>query len=182
MTEQPFDPGPLVDVALEHDEAGRWTLVFVRDLRHPRERVWHALVDPGELAAWAPFTVDRDLGGVGPAVIRMLDGSSPADVGVRLPATVLRAEAPGLLEYTWGASDRLCWELTAIDGGTRLTLRHTMAERDFGSKAAAGWHLCLLVAERSLDGQPIAPIRGDAARQFGWEDLDRRYGERLSTG
>ena len=35
-------------------------------------------------------------------------------------------------------------------------------------KVAAGWHLCLVVAERLLDGDPIEPISGaDAMRYSG---------------
>ena len=47
---------------------------------------------------------------------------------------------------------------------------------------AAGWHLCLDVAEHLLDGQPIDPIRGEAARKYGWEDLHDAYAERLAVG
>ena len=46
---------------------------------------------------------------------------------------------------------------------------------------AAGWHLCLDVAERLLDGQPLEPIRGDDARNYGWERLHDAYAERLGT-
>ena len=37
--------------------------------------------------------------------------------------TVKRAEAPRLLEYSWGGSD-LRWELEPLGSGTRLTLWH----------------------------------------------------------
>jgi hypothetical protein len=47
------------------------------------------------------------------------------------------------------------------------------------SKVAAGWHLCLVVAERMLDGAPIPPIRGDDARNFGWTELDAEYARQL---
>ena len=38
-------------------------------------------------------------------------------------------------------------------------------------KAAAGWHICLDVAERALDGHPIGRIAAADARRFGWERL-----------
>lgn len=44
---------------------------------------------------------------------------------------------------------------------------------------AAGWHLCLVVAEHLLDGEPIAPIRGASARDYGWEQLRDRYADKL---
>lgn len=170
-----FDPGPLADVTYE--AAGeRWTLVFVKTLRHPPEQVWAALTDPAQLNAWAPFTADRDLGSPGDATLTMVDGDAATD----LPATVQRARAPELLEYTWGA-DRLRWELVAVASGTRLTLRHTLDDRDFVPRAAAGWHLCLVVAEHLLDGDPIRPIRGAEARDYGWDALDDAYARRLGV-
>ena len=38
-----FEPGPLADIACERADEDRWTLVFVRDLRHPPAKVWTAL-------------------------------------------------------------------------------------------------------------------------------------------
>jgi hypothetical protein len=46
-------------------------------------------------------------------------------------------------------------------------------------KVAAGWHLCLLVAEHLLDGQPIGPIRGTDARNYGWDELHDAYAAKL---
>jgi uncharacterized protein YndB with AHSA1/START domain len=169
-----FDPGPLAQVSAHADGEG-WTLVFVRELHHAPDRVWSALTDPGQLAEWAPYTADRDLGRTGPATLRMLDAG---ELGELPSAQVTRADRPTLLEYTWGG-DLLRWELAPIDVGTRLTLRHTVAGRDTVAKVAAGWHLCVLVADRLLDGAPIGPIRGRRAMAFGWEDLNAAYEDEL---
>ena len=48
-------------------------------------------------------------------------------------------------------------------------------------KVAAGWHLCLVVAERLLDGEPIEPIVGEQAREYGWDDLHDAYAQRLGV-
>jgi uncharacterized protein YndB with AHSA1/START domain len=104
----------------------------------------------------------------------MIDG----DVAEDLSASVTRAERPSLLEYTWG-TDVVRWELVASDSGTRLTLRHTVGAREHAPRAAAGWHLCLVVAERLLDGTPIGPIRGADAMNYGWEELRDAYAEKL---
>ena len=40
----------------------KWTLVLVRELRHPPKKVWQALTDPAQLREWAPFDADRSLG------------------------------------------------------------------------------------------------------------------------
>ncbi|SPE24047.1 hypothetical protein SBBP1_260004 [Burkholderiales bacterium] len=74
-------------------------------------------------------------------------------------------------EHTWG-DDLLAWELAPRAAGTRLTLRHSVKSPEWVPKVAAGWHLCLLVAQRLLDGQPIGPIAGRRAKEFVW---DRRH-------
>jgi uncharacterized protein YndB with AHSA1/START domain len=174
MNRARFEPGPLAEVECNARGNG-WELAFVRDLRHPPEKVWAALTEPAQLQEWSPFTADRDLSRVGDATLTMIDG----DASVDLPGSVRRAEPPTLLEYTWG-DDVLRWELAATASGTRLTLRHTIADRDGVVKAAAGWHLCLVVADHLLDGEPIGPILGEDALNYGWEELRDAYAEKLA--
>lgn len=174
MNRNTFEPGPLVEVDCRASDGG-WTLVFVRALPHPPEKVWAALTEPAQLREWAPYTADRDLSSIGDTTLTMIDG----DVAEDVPASVICAEPPTLLEYTLG-TDLLRWELEAIASGTRLTLRHTVKDRDWVPKVAAGWHLCLLVAERLLDGQPIGPIRGENARNYGWDELHDAYAGKLA--
>jgi uncharacterized protein YndB with AHSA1/START domain len=174
MQDAAFNLGELAEIEVL-PSADRWTLVFVKDLRHPPERVWAALTEPEQLAQWAPYTADRDLAGTGDATLTMIDGDNLQD----LPASVIRAEPPLLLEHTWGG-DLLRWELTRTPAGTRLTLRHTLDDREWAPKVAAGWHLCLVVADRLLNGRPIDPIRGEDAHRFGWDELNERYAERLA--
>ncbi|MGW2156236.1 SRPBCC family protein [Nonomuraea sp. NPDC001699] len=175
MTSDVYRPSPPAQVGGEAT-GDRWTLVFVRDLRHPPEKVWRALTEPGQLSAWAPYTAGRDLSGTGGVTLTMIDDENPLDMA----AEVVRAEPPTLLEHTFG-TDLLRWELAATGGGTRLTLRHTVQDRDMLPKAAAGWHICLDVAEKLLDGRPIPPIRGAAAVDFGWSELNDRYARRLGV-
>jgi uncharacterized protein YndB with AHSA1/START domain len=151
-----------------------WTLIFVRELRQAPAVVWAALTAPEQLDRWAPFTASRDLGSPGEAVLVMVDGPDRTD----MTAKVLRAEAPALLEYTWG-DDRLRWELEPSGDGTRLTLRHTLARPDMDATVAAGWHLCLHVLRRLLDGDPIGVIRGRDAMDHGWEELREGYATKL---
>jgi uncharacterized protein YndB with AHSA1/START domain len=174
MNRTSYRPGPLAHVQREAAADGRWTLVFVRDLRHPPEKVWAALTEPEQLREWAPYVTDRDLGSVGDATLTMIDG----DASEALAATVRRADRPALLEYVWG-KDLLRWELVPTDSGTRLTLRHTLDDRDWVPRIAAGWHICLDVAEYLLDGEPVGPIRGSEALEFGWDDLNSAYTDRL---
>jgi uncharacterized protein YndB with AHSA1/START domain len=173
MNRMTLDTGPIAEVDC-HPDGNRWTLVFVRALAHPPERVWAALTDPEQLRQWAPFDADRDLGQVGDATLTMVDREIREDLAAR----VTRAERPSLLEYTWG-DDRIRWNLSATETGTRLVLRHTLARRRGAPMAAAGWHLCLVVAERLLEGEPIGPIRGRDARDHGWDELHDAYAEKL---
>ncbi|MGW4964071.1 SRPBCC family protein [Nonomuraea sp. NPDC004186] len=173
MTPNAYHPSPPAQVDCEATE-DRWTLVFTRDLRHPPEKVWAALTEPEQLAAWAPYTADRNLSEAGGATITMIDDEKPQDMA----AEVVRAQPPTLLEYTLG-TDLLRWELAATDTGARLTLRHTVQDRDWIPKVAAGWHICLDVVEKLLEGHPIPPIRGAAAVDFGWSELNDQYAHKF---
>ena len=177
MTPSDFNTGPLAQVNCRH-EAGGWTLVFVRELPQPPERVWDVLTDPAHLRAWSPYTANRNLGAVGDASLSMLDSEQPD-----IPTTVTRAEPPHVLEYSWQLEQFgrsvLRWELEPSTSGTRLTLRQTIRDQDWIPKVAAGWHLCLFVAERLLQGRPIAPIIGEAALAHGWAELRDAYAAEL---
>ncbi len=174
MSAKDFRPGPLRDATVVRD-GDRWALVFVRDLPFLPERVFRALTDPAELATWAPFDADRDLSAAGPATLTLAGG----DGAERSPAVVRRSEPPFLLEYTW-EQDVLRWELAAVAGGTRLTLRHTVEDPSWITRVTAGWHLCLDVAERALAGDPVGRIAGEQAKRHGFDALHAAYEERLS--
>lgn len=175
MNEDAFQPSPLADVRC-HAAGDRWTLVFVRELRHSPEKVWTALTEPAHLSKWSPFTTDQNLGRVGDATLTMIDGDTAEDMA----ASVTHAERPALLEYSWG-TDLLRWVLSGTDSGTRLVLYHTVEGRDWLPKVAAGWHLCLDVAAHLLDGHPVAPIRGADAMNYGWSELNEQYAEKLGV-
>jgi uncharacterized protein YndB with AHSA1/START domain len=151
------------------DEGDKWTLVLVRELRHPPEKVWRALTDPAHLRAWAPFDADRDLGGVGPASLSTVGTPTPHVSETR----VTRAEPARLLEYAWGGND-LRWELEPLGAGTRLTLWHKI-DRAWVSGGAAGWHICFDVLERFLADEPIGRIVAGEAMKFGWPRLEAEY-------
>jgi uncharacterized protein YndB with AHSA1/START domain len=152
------------------DDGPRPTLVFVRRSPHPPDKIWVALTDPDGLAAWAPFVTDRPLDEPGPVVLTLTDG----DVTEEHAGRVLRATPPTLLEYTWG-DDLLRWKLEPDGTGTRLTLRHRVDDADWLARVAAGWHLCVVVADRMLDGRPVGRIVGQRAKEFGWDDLHAAY-------
>ena len=87
---------------------------------------------------------------------------------------VKRADAPRVLEFSWGARD-LRWELEPLGaGGTRLTLWHNI-DCDYISMGAAGWHICFDVLGRLLAGQPVGRIAGTEAMKFEWPRLNAEY-------
>ncbi len=174
-----FDAGPLAHVESRAADDGRWTLTFVRDLRHPPEKVWAALTEPAQLRRRSPFAPARALTTPGPTTLTMLDGSDAHETGEPLAGEVLEVDPPSVLVYTWG-QDVLRWSLAPTDHGTRLTLEHTVDQADWMPKVAAGWHLCLVVGDRVLSGDDIGPIVGEQAMAYGWQDLHDRYAAELA--
>jgi len=170
-----YTPGPAAGAEVRKD-AENWTLVLVRELPHPPQKVWQALTDPAHLREWAPFDADGNLGTVGNRVTLTTVGAPTPHV---TETTVTRADAPTALEYNWGGFD-MRWKLDAIDGGTRLTLWTTI-DRRYISMGAAGWHICLDVLDRLLAGHPVGRIVGpDAVKIGGWQRLHAEYAEQLN--
>lgn len=169
-----YAPGAAAGASVRK-EGDRWTLVLVRELRHPATKIWEALTDPAQLREWAPFDADRNLGTTGPVKFSTVATPTP-NVS---ETTVTRAEAPTLLEYRWGGND-LRWELEPLAGGTRLTLWHNI-DRRYIAMGAAGWHICFDVLDRFLGGHPIDRIVGGEAMKFGWKRLNREYAEQFGV-
>ena len=169
---EPYAPGPANGAQVRKD-GDKWTLILVRELRHPPAMVWQALTDPAHLSEWAPFDADRNLDTVGPVKLSLVSTPKPQV----FESSVKRAEAPRLLEYSWGGND-LRWELETLGGGTRLTLWHNI-DRRFISWGAEGWHICFDVLERLLAGEPVGRIAGTDAVKFGWQRLNIEYAKQF---
>ena len=182
MTKKEFRPSaPAASNATVQNDADRWTLIFVRELRQTPEAVWRALTEPAALQQWSPFDADRNLGATGTATLTMAGGEGDVATDDDVTSVEIRqADAPRLLEYTWGG-DLLRWELEPLASGTRLTLRHTVADRDWIPKVTAGWHICIDVLERVLDGNPVGRVVGNDAKNYGWDALYEAYSKRLDV-
>jgi hypothetical protein len=91
-----YAPGPARGAEVRKD-GEKWTLILVREPRHPPEKAWQALTDPAHLREWAPFEAGGSLGTVAttvklttvgaPAAHALLDrsedhldGRAPADM------------------------------------------------------------------------------------------------------
>jgi hypothetical protein len=148
----------------------KWTLVLVRDLHHPPEKVWRALTDPAHLREWAPFEVEGSLDAVG-SVNLIWSGTSRIT-----EAKVTRVEAARILEF-----HDIRWELEGLGSGTRLTLWHSI-DRRFISWGAASWHICLDVLDRLIADDPIGRlVGGDAMKCDGWQRLNAEYAKQFAV-
>jgi uncharacterized protein YndB with AHSA1/START domain len=150
----------------EFGTVGVAEVVFERRLDAPRERVWRALTDPGELAGWlAPVEIDLRVGG---SIVVKFDHE-----GARGTITELRE--PELIAYTWNEGDTgslVRFELEPEDGGTRLTLRHTFETEVDLSGYGGGWHHHL---ERLIAQMAGVPIGWDSNR---YRELKSEYDRR----
>ena len=168
-----YTPGPATMAHVEKD-GETWTLVLVKDLRHPPEKVWRALTEPAHLREWAPFDASADLGNIGTVNVTWVGPTAPVET------RVTRADAPKLLEYASG-DNAMRWELEERDGGTHLTL-WAVIDRRFISMGAAGWHIAFDALERLLDGTPIGRMAGATAMQFeGWQRLNAEYAQQFGV-
>lgn len=171
-----YMPGPAAGAEVRKDGES-WTLVLVRELHHPPEKVWQALTDPASLREWAPFDADADLGKVG-ATVRLTTVGAPKPHVTE--TKVARAEPARVLEYNWGGFD-VRWQLEPFGDGTRLTL-WTSIDRRFIAMGAAGWHICLDVLDHLLSGTPVGRIVGPDAMKFeGWQRLNGEYARQFGV-
>lgn len=172
-----YRPGPAA-AALTSKEGENWTFVLERNLRHPPEKVWDALTDPAHLGRWAPFDADGNLGVAGSTVTLTTVGTPTPHA---TETQVRHAEFPHLLEYSWGGND-IRWELEDFNGGTRLRLWAGI-DRRYISMGAAGWHICLDVLDRDLEGDSPGRMAGPEVMKFeGWQRLNAEYARLFGDG
>lgn len=176
-TRKLYMPGPATRARVRKDNEN-WSLVLVKELQHSPEKVWQALTDPKQLHEWAPFDANGNMGMAG-AVLKLNTVGTPTPVVSE--TKIKRADAPRVLEYSWGGGD-LRWQLEDFGGGTRLTLWHGI-DRRYIAMGAAGWHICLDVLAYSLSGMPLGRIVGPDAMKFeGWQRLHADYASQFGAG
>ena len=111
-------------------------------IRAPRELVWQFWTDPERLVRWMGKVAAIDVRPGGD--IRIEYGNGAVMLG-----TVLEADAPSRLVFTWGWEDptevigpggsRVEVDLDDADGGTRLRLRHLGLPPAEAAGHAEGW-------------------------------------------
>ena len=113
------------------------TIILVRDLPGPIERVWAFLTDPALFSRW--FSEG--------AIAHHVGGEVHFEMGA--DGRVTAYEAPHVLEYTWNERDHsrgaildtvVRWELASVDNRVRLTLTHKRLSKLEAIHHSAGWH------------------------------------------
>ena len=130
---------------------------FERHLPYAIRDVWNAITEPEQLAQWwlpfdAEITIDLREGGQ-----MVFEGRDP-DEPVTMTMTVLRVEAPMLLEHTHADPDSLVrWELEPTDAGCTLRISHYVTDADaaIDNCYVVGLHTSLDRLEPLLSGEPI---------------------------
>lgn len=149
---------------------GRPALRFTRRLPHSVERVWRAVTDYDDLAAW--FVAPVEFTHVGQRFEAMDESGE-----------VLRYEPPRVLAFEWGG-EHFSFDLEPDGDGTRLTFVHVFATRDRGADYASGWHFHLGRLDAHLAGQPLTEadptelvaLNDAYSERFG---LDREVGRQV---
>jgi uncharacterized protein YndB with AHSA1/START domain len=150
----------------ELDRTGQaWRLRFVRHLAHPQARVWRALTEPADLAAWFPSTIEGDRVAGAPLTFTFEHAEAAPMHG-----KMLACDPPRLLEFMWG-TDQIRIELEPTATGTRLTLWDTLDANGKAARDGAGWHTCLDGLQALLDN----PDSSDERRITDWADVHPLY-------
>ena len=139
-----------------------WRLRFERRLRHGRDKVWRALVEPEHLRAWFPTDIEgeRKEG----AALHFVFRKAEAD---DFDGHMLVYDEPSVLEFQWGPDDTVRFELRDVDGGTLLLFTNRFRPVGKAARDGAGWHHCLDNLVLHLDG--------DAPDEDRWSQVHPEY-------
>jgi uncharacterized protein YndB with AHSA1/START domain len=147
---------------------------FERRIGHPVERVWRALTEPDEIAAWLALAeLELEEGG---RVV--LTWQNTDDEGNRAVArgTVSALDPLRLLEFDTDAHGRLRWELERDGDGTALTFTAEVElPKEHETEVIAGWHIHLDHLEEVLDGGTIDWPNWNREHRPDWERIPEHY-------
>ncbi len=157
------------DGTLETRDDGTSVVRFVRRLDHAIDRVWSALTEPDELIRWWG-DADVDLVEGGEFTLRWLNTDERGNSAV-MHATIVRLDAPRLLETPGDIHGLLRWELRPDGDGTVLTFSSTLElPEEFRTKVLAGWHFHLDALAETLESRRV-----DLVSIPEWEGIHDRY-------
>jgi uncharacterized protein YndB with AHSA1/START domain len=166
----------------------RYTMEFIRTYPHPVERVWRAIVEPGEIGQWfiAPTTWELQVGGA----YRFHDDA--------FSGTVLEVDPPRLIRFggpsEHGPNAWFQFELEPVDDGTRLRFvqRSTPGiaypwqpphawDAPWGGGNLGGWHSAFEELADLLDGVPCGSRRPPTEFSAIVQDWAERFGRELTA-
>jgi uncharacterized protein YndB with AHSA1/START domain len=158
-------------MSAELETVDGWAVLrFERTLRHPPAKVWRAITEPGELAAWFPAAVELDLA---PGAAMRFTFPDQAVVDGTSTGEVLEVDPPKVFAFRW-KDDVLRFELAPLGDGCLLRFSQVLGGgRITAGRTAVGWDVCLRALEARLAGrefeQPsewLAPMEA-YIREFG---------------
>jgi uncharacterized protein YndB with AHSA1/START domain len=177
---------PPADGTVEQEPDESTTIRFDRRLRHPIERVWQALTDPGELRRWWGDTKLELVEG-GPFQLRWRNTDEHGDVAT-LDGTITSIDPPRLLEISadWGSTapgqpgtrTHLTWRLEPDGDHTLLHFTNTVEAPDQDVPTAAGWHLHLDALASILAGDDVDIAHPEAL----FAPIHQAYTEKYGPG
>lgn len=122
---------------------GRPALRFERNLVHPIERVWQAIIVPAELKRWFPAAADWTP-----------EAGEVFEVGGQA-GQVTELQPPHLIEWTFGGQ-LFRFELEAKGDGCALTFIHVFDDQTVAAQTAAGWECYFDRLESHLSGEYLS--------------------------
>ena len=158
---------------------GRPALRFERRYASPVERVWRAVTDPAEMAAWFPSNVEEERA-VGSELVFADDdqraqaieaGEPTRDEGPAIRGRVVAFDPPNVFSFTWGG-ELLRFELTPDGDGTVLVFTQLLSHQSVAARNGSGWHQCLVALDDLLDA-------GAPDDDGGWQRVYEDYLERM---
>ncbi len=135
------------DGAILKTEDG-WEIRFERRLRHSPQKVWDAIVGPGQMSRWFDRTEFPDPIAVGGMIRFFHDAFNLQSCG-----KITAVEPPGpyrmAMVLRFHAHQWMSWRILPEGQGCRLIVRQKIADDSLIGRTAAGWHVCLDRCRRS---------------------------------
>ncbi len=150
-------------------------LRYRRRLAHPQQKVWRAITEDADLAAWFPTTIEGARRAGAPLRFSFREGeAAPFD------GEMLAFVPPSLMELRW-ADDVLRFELEPgsdpASSACILRLTVTFPEHGKAARDAAGWHVCLEQLGAACDGTALPWLPPER-----WRVVHLGYVERFGPG
>ena len=147
---------------------------FERRLGHPVERVWRALTEPDEIAAWLALA-ELELHEGGRVVLRWQNTGEEGNTAVAR-GTVSALDPPRLVEFDTDIHGRLRWELEPDGDATLLTFTaEAQLPEEYELEVLSGWHIHLDHLEEVLDGGTIDWPNWNEAHKPDWDRIRAGY-------